>query len=59
MVYSELQYKVDIDRLVNDVEHITKNISYKSNQIALQYADVEDWYAGVGKSDTLSNDEQK
>lgn len=59
MVYSELQYKVDIDRLVNDVEHITKNIPYKSNQIALQYVDVEDWYAGVGKSDTLSNDEQK
>lgn len=59
MVYSELQYKVDIDRLVNDVEQITKNIPYKSNQIALQYADVEDWYAGVGKSDTLSNDEQK
>ena len=44
---------------VNDVEQITKNIPYKSNQIALQYADVEDWYAGVGKSDTLSNDEQK
>lgn len=57
-VYSILDKIVDIDKLKNDINYITSLTEYKSNQIALQYADLESWHAGVGKSDYLSHTEQ-
>jgi hypothetical protein len=57
-VYKELEYAVDVEKIIKDIDCILKLTEYKSNQIALQYADNESWHAGIGKSDYLKHSEQ-
>lgn len=58
MIYKEFDYNIDVNKIIEDIDYISKITDYKSNQIALQYAIDEDWHAGIGKSDLLKSEEQ-
>lgn len=58
MIVKEFELTINQDILERESNDLIRKIGLVQNQIALQYADIEDWYAGVGKSDKLSSNEQ-
>lgn len=53
----ELADAVDVSLLHKEIIDIVNVAGWKQNQIALQYAETEDWHSGIGKSDLLSHEE--
>lgn len=58
MIVKEFDIKIDVEQLEKEVNDLIIRVGLSQHQLALQYADVEDWYAGVGKSNLLNSDEQ-
>ncbi len=59
MIHKEIDIKIDIQQLLDDVTKISNVAGWKLNQIALQYHNEIDWHSGVGKSDFLSGNEEE
>lgn len=59
MIYKEILIDIDLETISKEVDALINDVGLKQNQLALQYASEESWYAGIGKSDLLSDDEQK